>query len=62
MLLKFLFIFDKTGQSVGDDIVLALVQVLSQCVTLDFLKELRCEEVKVVFYSIWNVAYICGEK
>ena len=65
-MMKFLFVFDKTcnqqKEDVGkskqcEDVIKALVDTLSKTVSVQFLKQLTEEEVKVVFYAVWNIAF-----
>lgn len=37
--------------------IIALIETLGRVVSLEFLKHCSLGEVKIMFYSIWNVAY-----
>ena len=69
-LLKFLFVFDHmvantdetTDPKQTEQIITQLVVTLTKLVTLEFLTKCTQEEVKVIFYSIWNLAYEAKER
>ena len=60
-ILKFLFMFDsyitKKHEAKVEETLIALVETLGRIVSLEFLKHCSLSEVKVLFYSIWNIAY-----
>lgn len=66
-ILRFLFMFDSylnSSKNVGrvdckrvEDILLSLVETLSRVISLEFLKFCTVQEIKMLFYSVWNVAY-----
>lgn len=58
-ILKFLFVFDKVeGTSkMKEDVIKQLVECLTSIVTLQFVKAIASEEVKVVFFAAWNIAF-----
>jgi hypothetical protein len=65
-LFKFLFVFDKVLQERNldkgiEDVIKAIVETISKVVTVDFLQSLTEHEVKVLFFSVWNIAYEAKE-
>jgi hypothetical protein len=58
-ILKFLFVFDKVEgiSKEKEDVIKQLVECLTSIVTLQFVKALALEEVKVVFFAAWNIAF-----
>lgn len=40
-----------------EQVIVSLVETLTKLVCLDFMKVCSSDELKVVFYSIWNLAY-----
>lgn len=58
-LLKFLFVFDRVegNSKLKEETIKQLVECLTSIVTLQFVKALDQEEVKVVFFAAWNIAY-----
>ena len=40
-----------------EEIIRCLVETLQKIVNIEFLKHLSSEETKVIFDSIWNIAY-----
>ncbi len=40
-----------------DEILVTLIETLSRLVSLEFLKLCSLSEIKVLFYSLWNVSY-----
>jgi hypothetical protein len=45
-----------------EEIIRCLVDTLSKIVNIEFLKQLSSEEIKVIFDSIWNIAYEAKDK
>ncbi len=66
-ILKFLYMFDQyvssdASRKSGDkesitETLIALIETLGRLVSLEFLKHCSLGEIKILFYSIWNVAY-----
>ena len=42
--------------------MLALVETIGRLVSLEFLKHCTMSEVKILFYSIWNLAFEAKEQ
>ncbi len=42
--------------------MLALVETIGRLVSLEFLKHCTLSEVKILFYSIWNLAFEAKEQ
>jgi len=45
-----------------EQVINQLVLTLTKLVTLEFLTKCSQEEIKVIFYSIWNLAYEAKER
>jgi hypothetical protein len=48
---------DKDKNQRIDETLVALIETLGRVVSLEFLKHCSLGEVKVLFYSIWNICY-----
>jgi hypothetical protein len=66
--MKFLYIFDSQASQMKQEqkpkiieILVALVETMGRLVSLEFLKHCTMSEVKILFYSIWNLAYEAKE-
>ena len=40
-----------------EEVLRTLVDTLTRMVTLEFLKQCQLEEIRMLFYGVWNVAY-----
>ncbi len=61
-ILKYLYIVDQSTrlndqQGIEEGLLIALIETLGKVVSLEFLKHCNMSEVRMMFYSIWNVAY-----
>lgn len=66
--MKFLYIFDTQASQMKQqqqakivEILVALVETMGRLVSLEFLKHCTMSEVKILFFSIWNLAYEAKE-
>ena len=65
-ILKYLYIVDQSTtlndqQGIEESLLIALIETLGKVVSLEFLKHCNMSEVRMMFYSIWNVAYEAKE-
>lgn len=63
-ILKFLFLLDQhlsAGQNCEQETLQTLIETLGRLVSLEFLKQCSMAEVKLLFYSTWNVAWEAKE-
>ena len=48
-------------QGIEEGLLIVLVETLGKVLSLEFLKHCNMSEVRMMFYSIWNVAYEAKE-
>jgi hypothetical protein len=54
------YISQQDGQQrppIEEGHLIALIETLGKVVSLEFMKHCSMGEVRIMFYSIWNVAY-----
>ena len=71
-ILKFLFVFDSIiiqkestenfDEKKLEDVIQQLLEAMNELVCLELLKSCSEEDIKIIFYSIWNVAYEAKER
>ncbi len=63
--MKFLYIFDcqvnSKNQAKIVETLVALIETMGRVISLEFLKHCTMSEVKILFFSIWNLAYEAKE-